>query len=84
MEFTHSGFVLCKPYMNNKMQKKKHFTKIQKGARKDVENCFGILQSQFATIQNPCKSSTNLIEIKLSIVSTIKVLSTFLKLGACD
>jgi hypothetical protein len=42
------------------------------------------LQTNLINICKPWKTSTNFIEIKLSIVSTIKVLSTFLKLVACD
>jgi len=30
--------------------KKQHFFKIQKGAKKDVECCFGVFQTRFAII----------------------------------
>ena len=32
---------------------KKHYTKMQKGARKDVKHAFGILQAQWGIVQNP-------------------------------
>jgi len=52
MAFTHNGLALCKPYMNLNMQKKQNFAKMQEGARKDVEWCFGVLQARFGIIQN--------------------------------
>lgn len=35
--------------------KAKHFASIQEGRRKDVERCFGMLQSRWHVITNPCK-----------------------------
>jgi hypothetical protein len=55
MEFAHSGFVLCKPYMNNKMQKNNILQRSKKEQARMWKFVFWILQSQFATIQNPCK-----------------------------
>ena len=34
---------------------KKHYTKMQEGARKDVEHAFGILQAQWGIVQNPIR-----------------------------
>ena len=36
-------------------KKAKFFAKMQEGRRKDVERCFGILQSRWHVITNPCK-----------------------------
>ncbi len=37
-------------------QKSPHFAKIQECARKNVsKKCFGVLQSRFEVIQNPCR-----------------------------
>jgi hypothetical protein len=33
-------------------KKRQHFSKMQEGARKDVERCFWVLQTRFAIIQN--------------------------------
>jgi hypothetical protein len=35
--------------------KKKKITKMQEGARKDVECCFGVLQAHFGITQIPSK-----------------------------
>jgi hypothetical protein len=32
-----------------------HFVETHEAVRKDVEQCFGVLQSRFAIIQNPCR-----------------------------
>ncbi len=56
MAYTHNGLALCKPYMDLNMQKKnQNFVKMQEGARKDVECCFGVLQAHFGITQIPSK-----------------------------
>jgi hypothetical protein len=36
-------------------EKRAHYSKVQEACRKDVERCFGVLQSRFAIIQNPSR-----------------------------
>ena len=36
-------------------EKKQHFTKMQVGARKDVERAFGCLQARWKVVKNPCR-----------------------------
>ncbi|XP_068318448.1 uncharacterized protein [Pyrus communis] len=44
-----STFVKTVPHLHS--EKEKHFTKFQEGCRKDVENCFGILQARWAIVR---------------------------------
>jgi hypothetical protein len=32
-----------------------HFASMQEGCRKDIERCFGVLQSKFAIVAHPCR-----------------------------
>jgi hypothetical protein len=36
-------------------EKRAHFAKRQEASRKDVEQCFGVLQTRVAIIRNPCR-----------------------------
>jgi hypothetical protein len=36
-------------------EKRSHFAKMQEGARKNVERAFGVLQSRWRIVKNPCR-----------------------------
>ena len=36
-------------------EKKTHFVKLQERAKKDVDRAFGILQSRWGIVKNPCR-----------------------------
>ena len=44
-----------KTISNPEGKKKQLYAKLQEAARKDVERAFGVLQSRFAIIRNPCR-----------------------------
>ncbi len=50
--FVH-GLALCKTTHELQDEKRQDFANMQISERKDVDKCFGVLQSKFALIQNP-------------------------------
>jgi hypothetical protein len=47
------GLALCKTIHELQDEKRQDFAKMQISTRKDVDKCFGVLQSKIAFIQNP-------------------------------
>ena len=47
--------VFLQPIHEPQGEKRQHFTKMQTGARKDVERAFGCLQARWEIVKNPCR-----------------------------
>jgi hypothetical protein len=47
--------IFLQPIHEPQGEKKKHYSKLQAAARKDVERAFGVLQARFDIVKNPCR-----------------------------
>ena len=57
--------IFVKTFAQPQDQKRAHFSKMQEGARKDVERCFGVLQARFQILKKPSKYWNHLTMSKI-------------------